>query len=303
MLGMKHWILTNTGIINTDGEKVKTPFDGKLVHHGQFGQEVLAVIVDRHEIWFYDGTWFKKAESDLSLNCLLWTQQGLLIGTAEARLAWLHDDELEFITSFDEVSGRSNWTTPGGWAPDVRSLALDHNGTIYADIHVGWIVRSTDGGVTWEQVTEGLDKDVHQVNSHPTENGIVTAATARGFYISQDSGMSFKKRWDGFRQTYQRATDWFVGSDTILVSVSDGPHSNNARLYRSEDHGVNWKRVQDIPDKISTNINTYQITTADTGLGFVIVENSSIYQTKDHGKTWQVLVEDLPKTYQVVELP
>ena len=54
------------------------------------------------------------------------------------------------------------------------------DGTIYANIHVGWIVRSRDGGETWENLQEGLEMDVHQVSTHPSDPEIVFAATRKG---------------------------------------------------------------------------------------------------------------------------
>lgn len=74
----------------------------------------------------------------------------MLVGTAEAKLAWLKKDQLEFIDTFKDVAKADEWYTPWDGPPDTRSLAISNDQkALYADIHVGWINYSYDGGATW----------------------------------------------------------------------------------------------------------------------------------------------------------
>ena len=65
---------------------------------------------------------------------------------------------------------------------------------VLANVHVGGIQRSTDGGVTWRPTIE-VDSDVQEVRALPSQLRIVIAASAIGLYISRDGeqcGLSSK---------------------------------------------------------------------------------------------------------------
>ena len=140
-----------------------------------------------------DGGWEQIAmveSGDLVARCLAPHHSGLLIGTSEAHLLRLRQGRLERIERFDEVDGRDEWYTPWGGPPDVRSMSVGDDGTIYVNVHVGGVVRSIDHGETW-QPTMDIDMDVHQVLIHPDGRGRVFAASARGLGISEDRGASW----------------------------------------------------------------------------------------------------------------
>ena len=170
------------------------------------------------------------------MNCLASLDSTLFLGAAGARVALLKGGSIEFSEGFDRLTGRSAWNTPWGGPPDVRSLAGSNAGEIFANIHVGWIAKSSDLGANWIECIDGLEKDVHQVVVHPDRSETVLAATATGFYLSEDSGGLFERKPDPMPYHYQRAVACIPGSDTFLVSTSRGPHGNaNARLYRTID--------------------------------------------------------------------
>jgi photosystem II stability/assembly factor-like uncharacterized protein len=293
-------LLSSKGILDVEGNP-DTRFHNRLVHTGARINSKLAVIVDRTEIWIHNESWELKVSSNIDLNCLLWINEDkLLVGTAQARLAWLMDSNLEFIESFDSLPERNSWDTPWGGPPDVRSLALSSDGTIYVNIHVGWVVKSHDSGKTWQPLQNGLEKDVHQVSAHPTKGDTVFAATADGFHISKNEGKEFSRKWKGFRHTYQRATACFLDKDVYLVSVSRGSSGGNSRLYRSLDEGDTWNMVNGLPDKINRNINTYQITVGENGNAYVVVDTTKLYRTTDYGDNWKLVKEGYPKLYQII---
>ncbi|ODS33964.1 MAG: BNR/Asp-box repeat protein [Candidatus Scalindua rubra] len=256
-------LLSEKGILNSDNQPYSNvPFQNVPVVAGDVYRDQVAVIVDKHEVWtFASGEWHRVADAATRLNCIRWTSdKQLLVSTESARLAWLTDGTLKFIDSFDEVPERKLWTTPWGGPPDVRSLAVSKDGTIYANVHVGWIVRSRDGGKTWKNLREGLDMDVHQVAAHPSNPAVVFAATAEGFYLSKDLGETFTRQNDDMPYRYERACACFPDTDVYLLSTSRGPHGYaEARVYRSEDEGIHWKPVNGLPEGINKNINTFQI--------------------------------------------
>ena len=302
------WLLSEEGILGFNGEPVyDVPFQPASVIAGDTSQDRLSVIVNDHEVWTYiSDAWNQQVSTEVILNCVCWTPDNrLLVGTECARLAWVADGELDFIDGFDTVPERQLWKTPWGGPPDVRSLAVSTDGTIYANIHVGWIVRSRDDGKTWENLQEGLEMDVHQVSTHPSDPAIVFAATARGFYLSRDYGDTFMHQRGDMPYYYQRACACFPESDVYLVSTSRGPHSRaDAQLYRSDDAGENWALVSGLPEQIGENIDTFQIITVSVAKALVVVDDTALYQTDDLGRNWQK-IDDYPRLFGglVVQMP
>ena len=142
------------------------------------------VLTDGENVWRSDrsGGWDQVASSnDRRLNCVWPTAAGLLVGADEATLLRLEDGSLRSIDAFEKVSGRDRWYTPWGGPPDVRSISEDPERAIFVNVHVGGIVRSTDGGKTFEPTID-IDTDVHQVLAAPGHPGLVLAATgAKGW--------------------------------------------------------------------------------------------------------------------------
>ena len=104
----------------------------------------------------------------------------LLIGTEPPQIYRLNGSTsaTEKMESFEQLECRKEWFTPWGGPPAVRSMAASQGGNVYADIHVGSIMRSSDAGYTWEPVNPQLNKDVHQVNTSPAAPERVYANTA-----------------------------------------------------------------------------------------------------------------------------
>src|SRR5262245_20715177 len=124
------------------------------------GREVLGLelrggepwaIVDGKELWrSVDGHWGGVAMTGRRrATCLAATPAGLLVGTAGAHLLHLEADTLRPVAGFDQAEGRAEWYTPWGAPADVRSISAALDGAIYVNVHVGGVLRSTDGGATW----------------------------------------------------------------------------------------------------------------------------------------------------------
>ena len=298
------WILTEEGILTPDRSPVRdVPFEG-TPSVGDAREGKIAIIANENQVWTSrEGEWRHELTADWALQCLRWTPDGrLLVGTEKARVGWVKDGALHFSPSFDEVPERSLWNTPFGAPPAVRSLAIGADGTLYADIHVGWIVRSRDGGETWESLRNGLNKDVHMVAAHPIRPGLVFAATAVGFHISTDYGDAFEQRLRGMPHHYQRACAVFPDDDVYLVSTAIHDGGEAAQLYRSEDEGANWRRVAGLPEVLNRNIDTHQIAVLPGGHAFVVVNDHDLYESTDGGEMWTQVGTDLPRIGSLLTL-
>ena len=226
------------------------------------------------------------------IECLIILEEDplhLLIGTGDSRVYACKDGKTERVASFDRLAVRDKWYTPWGGPPDVRSFAKTTDGWVYADIHVGSIMRSPDKGETWEPVTPDLHDDVHQVATSPQAADRVYANTARAVYLSDDRGRSWSHRAEGFPYLYGRAIAVHPDDpDCLLATVSKGPHGDVAgQLYRSDDAGRTWEHVTaGFPETVSHNIDTFHLAFSPCGHAWAAVDNA-LYTSHDRGNYWE----------------
>lgn len=219
-----------------------------------------------------------------------------LVGTSEARLMRLAQGRLEPVTSFDDVEGRESWYTPWGGPPDTRSLSRGAAGTIFANVHVGGILRSTDGE-TWTPTGIHVDSDVHQVLAHPTQPRVVLAACAYGLAMSDDGGETWTFEADGLHASYCRAVA--VSGETILVSASRGHRGEEAAVYRQKDSGEFERCREGLPEWFGDNIDTHCLAAGD-GLIALGTNAGAVYVSTDDGATWEEAAANLPRITSVV---
>jgi hypothetical protein len=221
----------------------------------------------------------------------------LLVGTEGAHLLRLQDQTLTLraVASFETVAGRNRWHTPWGDPADTRSLAVDVDGRVYVNVHVGGIVRSigTVGDSESWQPTVDIEADVHQVLAHPSVPGLVLAAAAVGFGMSRDGGGTWTFTAEGLHASYLRAVA--VAQEIVVVSASGGPRSRRAALYRRAiGSAEGFERCRDgLPAWFRDNVDTYCL----AAVGSTIVagtDDGVVFGSEDAGHRWEVLADRLP---------
>jgi len=229
-----------------------------------------------------------KGPEGVSLNCVQPTSDTVWVGAGAARLFRLDDGSLIEDQGFVDAPGRDSWYTPWGGPPDVRSMAFDSAGTMFINIHVGGILRYDQNGLV---PTIDQDSDVHQVITHPTRPGNILAACARGLAQSSD-GRNFVYRDEGLHATYCRAVA--IVGDKVLLSVSTGPRSSRARLYRSELGGGPFEECRDgLPEWFDDNLDTHCLAVVD---GSVFAgHGGSVWRSDDEGVTWVEVASGLAR--------
>lgn len=257
-------------LVGTEEGLVELAADGTAARIHLPGRNVQAVsgdgsgwwaLVDGAEVWHagVDGSGWQRdatAAEGTALTCLLPGPGGLLVGTAGAHLLRLDGGgHLATLDGFDHVAGRASWYTPWGGPPDTRSLA-GAAGALFANVHVGGIVASTDEGRSWYQTSLDIHADVHQVLVTPEQSDRLLAACADGLAVSDDRGSSWRVEHDGLHATYARALA--VAGDTVVMSASSGPRGERSALYRRPlaGHGP-FERCRDgLPEWFGDNIDT-----------------------------------------------
>src|SRR5215472_5300944 len=153
----------------------------------------------------------------------------------------------------DALPDRGEWDDPlPPYASHVRGLALDGAGVVLAAVERGWLLRSGDGGATWTNVRDGIDRDCHSATFLPGQPDTVIVTTGRGIFRSADRGRTFALTVDGLLHPY--VTQVVVHRDrpqVLFTAASEAepaewprrPDGANAGFYRSDDGGRTWCRL------------------------------------------------------------
>jgi hypothetical protein len=287
-------VATDDGLHVVNGEGVVRVDDlaGRGVPALALDGETAWAIVDGRELWrSADGLRWSRFAPILKRKamCMALTPAGLLVGTSRAHLLRLEQDKLVPVPSFEEAEGRDAWYTPWGAPADVRSISAGQ--TIYVNVHVGGVLRSTDGGDAWRPTLD-IEEDVHQVLAPRDRPGLVLVAAAAGFGVSHDAGDTWRWDNDGLHAHYCRAVA--LAGDTVLVSASTGHHGRRAAVYRRVlEGGAHFERCQSgLPEWFSDNVDTGCL----VALGPTAVigsEDGCVFLSRDAGERWVAVAKGL----------
>jgi hypothetical protein len=287
-------VATREGVFTVGGAE-PTLHPGRRVDQLVFSAGVTWTVVDGNTV-ARDGKVLADT-SNATLRCVLPTDNEVLVGAAEARLYRL-GASLALDEAFMTAAGREGWHTPWGGPPDVRSLAAGVDGTVYANVHVGGVLRRRRG--EWEP-TMDINADAHQVAAHPTDPTFVAAATARGLAVSRDGAETWAFHDEGLHATYCRAVA--ISEDSIYVTASRGPRGGMAAVYRQELTGGRLEKLSDgLPDWFEANIDTGCLVAQEDEVAFG-EDNGTVWRSRDGGSTWSQAAERLPETLGVTLLP
>lgn len=291
------------------GQPVSVPVsaDRRVSALSEYGG-VLWALFDGQELWSvpraggqafqrtgagHEWTWSRVARLEgLRGACVAGTRAGVLVGTGEARLLRLEGGALEPLPGFDSADGRAAWYTPWGGPPETRSITgNDH--AIFVNVHVGGVLRSGDGGTSWEPTID-IHADVHRVLAHPLFPGRIYAACAGGLAVSDDDGDSWTIHAGGLHARYCRSVA--VIGDRVLVSASQGPGGQRSALYRGAADGSGLERCRTgLPDWFDRNIDSLCLdASAAAGLAAFGTATGSVYASVDEGAGWELAAEGLP---------
>jgi hypothetical protein len=233
-------------------------------------------------------------------RCLLRTDGGVLVGTGHARLAFVRDGDAELLPSFDDAEGRDRWYTPWGGPPDTRSLTASPDGRLFANVHVGGILRATDPTGTWSPTID-IDSDVHQVLADPLDPAHVVAATALGLAESADGGNSWTFATNGLHARYSRAVA--LDGDTLFQSASTGPRGGRAAVYRREKVGDAFVKCEGgLPEWFDGNVDSHCLA-ASGGSVLFGTEDGRAFLSEDRGDSWGEVLSGAANVHCVAIAP
>jgi photosystem II stability/assembly factor-like uncharacterized protein len=235
----------------------------------------------------------------------------LFCGTEPAKL-FVSDDLGESwreLPGLRKVPTVDSWSFPG--PPHVahtKHITVDPRDpkTMYASIEVGGLLRSTDGGETWEDVP-GMYEDVHRLLLHPQAPQHMYVSGGAGLWQSDDEGATWRNTTDlahpigGYpdQLLYHPAQP-----DLMFVASAEGPPNTwfakpfaGARISRSLDGGATWQPLTNgLPDRMQGNVEAMclEVTGADGECSvFAATTAGEVFVSDDGGETWTLALSDL----------
>jgi photosystem II stability/assembly factor-like uncharacterized protein len=208
--------------------------------------------------------------------------------------------------SLPELPSAPTWSfPPRPWTSHVRWIALHHDDPqlIFAGIELGGVMRSTDGGETWEDRKPHSYHDVHALLTHPLAPGRVYEAAGGGVALSDDAGETWRTADDGMDRHYVwgLAADpddpdlWYVSATHSAREAHRSDGEAQARIYRKRGSGPWGPLAVGLSDTLDSM--PYALLTLRGRPGTIIAgfKNGDLSQSHDGGDTWRQLnVEQLP---------
>jgi len=234
----------------------------------------------------------------------------LYAGTEPAHL-YVSDD---LGRRWSELPGlRAVPSVPKWWFPAPPKLAHvkhvvpapDDAAGLYACVEQGALLRTRDGGRTWEEL-HGFDEDVHALVVDPRDPRRLRMSSGVGLYGSDDGGATWTRYLDqstpvgGYPDLlvfHPRDPDlMFLGAAGGDPGVWRKTHRADARVCRSRDAGRTWDVLtRGISDRLPGAIEALCL--EDWGASFSVFAGTSageVYASDDGGESWGRIADGLP---------
>lgn len=207
--------------------------------------------------------------------------------------------------SLQDLPSKPTWSfPPRPWTHHVRWIAPDPlvPERLFVGIELGGVMRSLDGGRTWEDRKPEAQPDAHHLRTHPLAPGSVYETAGGGYAESLDGGATWRRDDAGMRHHYL----WGLAvdpadPDTVLVSASRGPMSAHRReaaeatMYRKV-AGQPWTEVRDgLPQAEGTRVYGLASNPDEPGVFYAATHEGAVYRSGDSGLTWHALDVDWPQ--------
>jgi photosystem II stability/assembly factor-like uncharacterized protein len=322
--------MTTILLATEDGLAVARRSNGSWrTHLALDGHDCQCVTVDPHRsgraycgtfdagLWISDdgGDQWQPAPAELPESQVMAVAVSPLIQTADQGLLWAGTEPSRLF--FSEDGGRSwqeqiglqtlpskeSWSfPPRPWTHHVRWIEPDPNDAelLYVGIELGGVMRSTDGGLTWQDRRPNSQFDCHTLRTHKMAPGLLYEAAGGGFAQSFDAGVTWQRHDDGMDHNYVYGLAVDLGDPRTLIASASygarGAHSNEraeSYIYRRSGND-DWQRVQEgLPDPRGTRVYILAADPVESGL-FYAATGSDLYISDDTGRSWQKLEIDWP---------
>jgi photosystem II stability/assembly factor-like uncharacterized protein len=181
---------------------------------------------------------------------------------------------------------------------------------IYAALEVAGVMRSLDGGETWEDCSDPLEKlaerpnlkskiqsdseaegmlDAHALLVSDAAPGSVFLAVRMGLFRSDDRGKSWQDMEVGRFSPLTYGRDIRVSPqdpNVLYAALSPAARSTDGSVYRSADIGKTWTRF-DHGVKARATMMSLALHPRDAAQVYCVSRCGQVFGTRDGGKSWR----------------
>lgn len=215
------------------------------------------------------------------------------------------------LRGLEALSSAGSWSfPPRPWTHHVRAILIDPRDPdlIHVAIEAGALVRSRDGGRTWQDRMPDGPIDSHRLAAHAAAPGWIGSAAGDGWFESEDGGETWQSPDKGLADGYL----WSVAVDaadpgTVLVSAAPGPSRAHvarrakSRIYRRSG-GSDWQLVDGgLPERRGTTAAELLADPDEPGV-FWAASNQGVHRSDDGGVTWRRVEIAWPEELRAVRV-
>jgi photosystem II stability/assembly factor-like uncharacterized protein len=212
-------------------------------------------------------------------------------------------DSWEDLARLRELPSAPTWSfPPRPWTHHVRWVApfAHDDGRLLVGIELGGVMRTLDGGRTWEDRHPDTVIDPHVLAVHQRSSDRTYAVGGDGVAHSHDGGDTWTRHVEGMDRWYT----WGLAVDPAdpelwYVSAAPGPEQAHgrtgdagARLYRTR--GSGWESLhlgaRDLLDTMP-----YALLAPAPDALIVLLDDGTVHGSDDAGTTWQRIVSGLER--------
>ncbi len=229
------------------------------------------------------------------------------------------------VALYRSMDGGDNWSrlpraiSPAhcerkGFETRVVRITVDPSrpDDVYAALEVSGVIRSSDGGDTWSDMSASLIKlaeqphlqsnvggrhcghcegmlDSHAIAVSPAAPGTAFLAIRMGLFRSDDRGATWHDTSIGRFSPLTYCRDVIVSphdARVMYACLSPAAFSNDGSLYRSDDIAQTWRRI-DQGVKAASTLMAVCVHPRDAAQVVCVSRGGQVFGTQDAGASWK----------------
>jgi photosystem II stability/assembly factor-like uncharacterized protein len=212
------------------------------------------------------------------------------------------------------LEGMEHWTFPHApFFPHVKAIGLSpaNPKLILGAIEEGWLVRSTDGGATWTNLTDGPEFDSHTVYTMPDNEKVLVSTSGKGVYRSEDGGEHFTPANEGLHSRYLAQLAFHPEAPQLLFTAGAEvpppgwrrPEGCRSQIYRSDNQGRRWQALKGgLPNDIRAAPRVVAGDSQAAGWVMVGMQDGDLWLSRDFGDSFQRVAAGLPAVFGIASV-